>query len=143
MKYSIFYLALLVLTLPFLSNCSKNNPDTVIPNVYVDVQLNINEPSSFTLQPIGGWIYYTGGSLGLLVYRANLDEFKCYDRHSTYDVNNWCTVAVDSTGFTLVDTCSGSEFTIFDGTVTKGPATIPLKQYQTTFDGTYITITNQ
>ncbi len=143
MKHSILLSAILLLTLPFFSNCSKNNPNTVIPNVYVDVQLNINEPSSFDLQPVGGWMYYNGGSNGLLVYRANLDEFKCYDRQSTYEVNNWCTVQVDSTGFTLIDTCSHSEFSIFDGTVSKGPATIPLKQYPTSFDGTYIRITNQ
>ena len=143
MKYSIFKLALLIGTLLFFAHCSKNNPNTVIPNVYVDAQLNINEPSSFNLQPIGGWLYINGGSNGLIVYRANLDEFKCFDRHSTYNVDGWCQVHVDSTGFILADTCSGSQYSIFDGTVTKGPATIPLKQYPTTFDGTYIYITNQ
>ena len=143
MRKSLTFLVIAMLSLPFFSNCSKNNPNTVIPNVYVDVQININEPSSFNLQPIGGYLYHIGGANGLLVYRVSLDEFKCFDRQSTYEPENWCNVDVDSTGFYLNDTCSNSQFSIFDGTVTKGPATIPLKQYQTTFDGTFITITNQ
>lgn len=143
MKFSIFKISLILLALPFFSHCSKNNPNTVIPNVFIDVQLNINEPSSFNLGPIGGWIYINGGSNGLIVYRADLDDFKCFDRHSTYNVSDWCQVRVDSTGFVLEDTCSGSEFSIFDGNVIKGPASIPLKQYPTTFDGTFITISNQ
>lgn len=143
MRFSVFHLALLLLTLPFFSHCSKNSPNTVIPSVPVDVQLNINEPSSFNLGPIGGWLYLNGGSNGLIVYRADLNDFKCFDRHSPYNVNDYCQVYVDSSGFVLLDSCSGSEFSIYDGNVLKGPATIPLKQYPTTFDGTFITITNQ
>ena len=143
MKLSHFKLAILLFSASFFSNCSKNNPNTVIPNVYVNIVLNINEPSSFELQPIGGFIYVNGGSNGLIVYRTGLDQFNCYDRHSTYNVNDWCQVEVDAARFKLIDTCSSSEFSIFDGSVIKGPATIPLKQYPTTFDGTYISITNQ
>ncbi len=142
MKTSVLKIGLALLLLPLFSDCSKNNPNDVIPNVYVDVTININEPSSFDLQPIGGWIYVSGGSNGLLVYRANFDEFNCYDRHSTYNVNQFCKVEVDSTGFKLLDPCSGSEFSIFDGSVVKAPATISLKRYSTNFDGTYIYIRN-
>ncbi|MGB0390710.1 MAG: ubiquinol-cytochrome c reductase iron-sulfur subunit [Salibacteraceae bacterium] len=143
MKISILKLSLVLLALPFFSHCSKNNPNTVIPNVFVDVQININEPSAFDLGPIGGYLYLNGGSNGLIVYRADLNEFKCYDRHSPHNVDDWCQVSVDSTGFVLQDPCSGSEFSIFDGSILKGPSTIPLKQYPTTFDGTYILISNQ
>lgn len=123
------------------SNCSKDS-NTVIPNAYVDVQININEPSSFELQPIGGWLYANGGSNGLIIYHANLDEYICYDRHSTFNVSEWCQVAVDSSNFKMIDACSKSEFSIFDGSVIKGPATIPLKRYPVSFDGTYIVIRN-
>lgn len=142
MNFNIFKFALVLMVLPFFSNCSNNTPNTVIPNVYVEVLLNINEPSSFDLQPIGGWLYYNGGSNGLIIYRAGSTDFKCFDRHSTYKVDDYCQVSVDSSGFKLVDTCSGSEFSIFDGSVIKAPANIPLKQYPTSFDGTYITIRN-
>lgn len=137
---AIFGVALLIL--PMFSNCSKNNPNDVIPNVYVDVTININEPSSFDLQPIGGWIYVAGGSKGLIVYRANIDEFNCYDRHSTYNADQFCRVDVDSNGFKMTDPCSASEFSIYDGSVIQGPANISLKRYPTTFDGTYIYIRN-
>jgi len=142
MRFNIFKFALVLMVLPFFSNCSKDNPNNVIPNVYVEVLLNINEPSSFDLQPIGGWLYYNGGSNGLIIYRAGENDFKCFDRHSPYKVDDWCQIIVDPTGFKLVDPCSGSEFSIFDGSVIKTPATIPLKQYPTSFDGTYITIRN-
>lgn len=142
MKLHIITLSISLLFLTLFSNCTTDNSLNVIPNVSVDATLNINEPSSFNLQPIGGWVYYNGGSNGLIVYHVNQDEFRCFDRHSTYNVDNWCQVKVDSSGFTLVDTCSLSEFSIFDGSVTKGPATIPLKQYTTTYDGTFIYIRN-
>lgn len=142
MRRHHFIFAIIILTMPFFSNCAKENPNNVVPNVYVDVILNINEPSSFNLQPIGGWMYYNGGSNGLIIYHANAEEFKCFDRQSTYNVSDWCQVSIDSTGFVLADTCSGSQFSIFDGSVLRAPATIPLKQYYTTFDGTFITIRN-
>jgi Rieske Fe-S protein len=134
--------SLVVVGLLFLGSCSKNNSANVIPNVLVDVVININEPSSFELQPIGGWVYVNGGSRGLLVYHANEDEFICYDRHSTYDVNAYCQTNVDSTGFKILDPCSGSVFSIFDGNPIQGPATIGLKSYPTSFDGTYLVIRN-
>ncbi len=143
MNINLFKLVIILSFFPFFSECSKNNPNTVIPNVFVDVNININEPSSFDLQPIGGWLYINGGSNGLVIYHSNVDEFKCFDRHSTYNVDAWCKVNVDSTGFKLVDPCSGSEFSVLDGSVIKAPATIGLKQYPTTFDGTFITIRNQ
>jgi hypothetical protein len=124
-------------------SCNNNNANTVIPNIYVDVLINIQEPSSFALQPLGGYLYHPGGSGGLIVYHAEPDKFVCFDRHSTFNPSGFCSVNVDSSGFKLVDTCSTSEFSIFDGSVIKGPATIPLKQYITTFDGTYIQISNQ
>jgi len=141
MNINILKIAFAFVLLLGFSNCSKNS-NTVIPNAYVDVQININEPSSFELQPIGGWLYVNGGSNGLIIYHANLDEYICYDRHSTYNVNDWCKVAVDSSNFKMIDECSKSEFSIFDGSVIKGPATIPLKRYPVNFDGIYITIRN-
>lgn len=124
-------------------NNTGQHPNSVIPNVYVDVLINVQEPSSFGLQPLGGYLYHVGGSNGLIIYHAEPDRFVCFDRHSTYNPNSWCAVNVDSSGFKLIDTCSMSEFSIFDGGVIKGPATVPLKQYTTTYDGTYIQITNQ
>ena len=143
MNIQILKLAFAMILVLTFAHCNKNNANNVIPNALVDVTINIYEPSSFQLQPIGGWIYANGGSNGLLIYHANLDEYLCYDRHSTYNVNDWCQVSVDSTNFKLIDPCSNSEFSIFDGSAIKGPATIPLKRYPVTFDGTYISIRNQ
>lgn len=142
MNINTFKIALAVAFIFVFSGCSKNNPNNVIPNAYVDVTLNIYEPSSFELEPIGGWIYHPGGSNGLIIYHANVDDYICYDRHSTYNVSEWCQVEVDSSNFKLIDPCSLSEFSIFDGSVIKAPASIPLKRYPVVFDGTYIVIRN-
>lgn len=125
-----------------LVGCNNNQTQEVIPYAYVELILNIDEPSSFELQPIGGYIYHPGGSNGLIIYHADLDVFRVYDRHSTYNVNSYCQVSVDPAGFKLIDDCGTSEFSLFDGSVLKGPAQHPLKQYRVTFDGTFISIRN-
>ena len=122
--------------------CSKDNDNFGIPLVFVNLRLNVNNPSFFNLSVTGGWEYVAGGSRGILVYRARPNEFMAYDRHSTYNVEAGCRVEVDSTNFGVEDPCSGSRWSIFDGSVIQGPAAMPLKPYQTFFDGTFLTISN-
>jgi Rieske Fe-S protein len=79
-----------------------------------------------------------------LIYRKTQNEFMAYDRTCTYlpaDANE--TVSVE-TNNTLIasDAHCGSKFQITDGTVNKGPATLPLKTYQTSFDGNLLHIYN-
>lgn len=80
--------------------------------------------------------------MGLLVYRYNSELFKAYDRHSPYDVDRYCQLYVDSTNIIVRDSCSGSAFLLVDGSIANGPATQPMKEYNTTFDGDILTITN-
>jgi hypothetical protein len=116
-----------------MTSCRRNN--TQIPYAPVDVYININNPSYYTLQAVGGWVYYSAGSRGLIIYRRNTDEFAAYDRHSPYLPDDGCTVAVDSSNITATDPCSGSKWLLYDGSVTNGPAVFPLLGYQATFDG--------
>ena len=51
-------------------------------------------------------------------------------------------VQVMKDNFSLVDSVSGSQWRIFDGTVIKGPAQWSLRLYGTTFDGTTLRIRN-
>ncbi len=125
-----------------LASCKKEDTNNYIPYVTVDLVININNPSNFHLQPVGGWGYFSGGSRGIVVYHLSQDEFMAYDRHSPYQPENGCQVNVDSTSFSLIDPCSGSKFSLVNGGVEQGPATLPLKQYRTSFDGTYLRVTN-
>lgn len=122
--------------------CSKNQTDYGIPLVYVERQINVNNPAFFNLSVVGGWEYVAGGSRGILVYRSGPSQFNAYDRHSTYEIDNNCRVEVDSTNISAVDPCSGSRWSIIDGSVLEGPAAMPLKPYATRFDGTFLYISN-
>lgn len=122
--------------------CKNKNNDTV-PTTLVELNLYINNPSYVKLSTVGGWLYVNGGVRGILVYRSSTSEFKAYDRNCTYQSADACaTLFVDNTDIMAVDTCCGSQFLIVDGSIIKGPAAVPLKQYNTTFDGSLLHIYN-
>lgn len=102
-----------------------------------------SSPSFVALNAVGGWLYVAGGAKGILIYRKSNSEFMAYDRNCTYQPSDACAqVEVDSSNLIARDSCCGSEFLITDGTVLKSPAALPLKQYQTTFDGNTLHIFN-
>lgn len=127
--------------------CGNQNPGN-IPNVPVDITLNIFDPSFQDLQGVGGYAFIPGGSRGIVVYRVSIDQFNAYERHCTYDADNPCgKVSLDESGVMLVDDdCNeegcGSKFNIIDGSVIQGPALYPLLQYNTYFDGVVLRIYN-
>jgi hypothetical protein len=124
------------LGLLFLVSC--NEEDYPIPNVPVNVMINLDLPSYNVLNAPGGFVYVNGGSRGIVVYR-NFDQFVALDRHSTFNSQDPCAIVQvnPDNNFELIDTCSGSIFSIMSGVVTKGPAKFGLKQYNTTWDGAY------
>lgn len=107
-----------------------------IPNVPVNISINLDLPSYQTLNAPGGYAYVNGGSRGIVVYR-NFDEFVALDRHSTYNHEDPCAVVeVDSINiFELVDTCSGSRYSIQSGVVLQGPAQWGLRRYNSSWNG--------
>lgn len=137
MRNAIFIALLFLVTLPA---CRDNN--NVVPLVDVDFSININEPAFFELTNITGWIYVTGGSRGILIYRNNIDQFTAYDRHSPFEVENACRVDVLEDDFTVQDPCSDSSWALLDGTILSGPTTWPLKQYNTQFNGSILRVFN-
>ena len=123
----------------FLTNSCDEDKKYPIPNVPVNVQLNLDLPSYQPLNSPGGYAYVNGGSRGLVVYR-NFDEFVALDRHSTYNSEDACAVVSVNPDniFELIDTCSGSRFSIMNGGVLEGPAKWGLKRYTAYWDGGYI-----
>lgn len=114
-----------------------------VPYTLVDIQFNVNNPAYVDIQVPGGWVYISGGSRGIIVYRRTMDEFVALDRHCTYQPENLCQVHVDDSQVMARDTvCCGSGFLIMDGSVTQGPAAIALKSYNTTFNGSILRIYN-
>jgi len=125
-----------------IGGCKKDNNNGV-PITPVDIYLYTNNPSFVNLNGVGGWVYITGGVRGILVYRKSPSEFMAYDRNCTYQSSDACaTVVVDATNILATDTCCHSKFSMYDGSVTQAPAGLPLKAYNTTFDGNVLHIYN-
>lgn len=124
----------------FLS-CDKNNTvqnTDFFPPVLVDFYVNLSLPDAAALQFNGGYIYRTGvGYRGIIIYNM-FDNYTAFDRTCPYKVDSACSyVSVDSSATkmrcgqykpTFVKCCD-SEFNMTDGSVHKGPASRPLKQY--------------
>ena len=120
-----------------LTSCKEKEPYP-IPNIPVNISINLDLPSYQSLNSPGGWVYIPGGSRGIVVYR-NFDEFVALDRHATYESDNNCAIVnVDTINyFILNDSCSSSQYNIIDGTVVTGPAKWGLKRYNASWDGAY------
>ncbi len=130
------------LILMSIAACKKDT-DNGVPITPVDIYLYTNNPSFVNLNGVGGWVYVTGGVRGILVYRKSPSEFMAYDRNCTYQSSDACaTVVVDATNILATDTCCHSKFSMYDGSVTQAPAGLPLKAYNTTFDGNVLHIYN-
>ena len=132
-----------ILLIPcILLGCSKDD-DGYIPLVNVNITIHTNDPAFNIISVPGGWTYVNGGSRGIIIYRVSNDKFNAYDRHCTYETSNSCgLVSVDASNITGLDDCCSSKFLLTDGSVTKGPASLPLKQYSTSFDGQVLRIFN-
>lgn len=127
----------------FLVGSCKKNETNGVPVAAVDIYIYANNPSFINLNAVGGWVYITGGVRGILVYRKSTSEFMAYDRNCTYQSTDACaTVVVDATNIIATDTCCHSKFSIYDGSVLQAPAVLPLKAYNTTFDGNVLHIYN-
>ena len=125
-----------------LAACKKDKPGGV-PLTPLDISINVNNPSYADIAVPGGWLYLTGGSLGLIVYRAGVDDFVVLDRHCPYQTGELCRVIVDESEIIARDTtCCHSAFLITDGSVVEGPAALNLQRYNTTFNGTILRIYN-
>ncbi len=123
------------------SGCKKDKSE--VPNTQVDIYVYTSSPQYNHLNTPGNWAYVTGGVRGIIVYRRSIEEFKAYDRSCTYQPANSCEiVSIDSTNIFAVDACCGSKFQIIDNTVVNGPASQPLREYNTHYDGNTLHIYN-
>jgi nitrite reductase/ring-hydroxylating ferredoxin subunit len=121
----LLLLTVSIICVSFFS-CGKANP---VPSTSFSFQADIN-PQYSALNVAGGYVYVSGyGVAGLLIYRSQFHGIVAYDRCSTYQAEKKCAVTVDDTGLQAVDPCSGSKFSLEDGTPVKAPATQALRSY--------------
>lgn len=132
---------LLIVFILFFTACGKDR--NVIPNVLVDITVNINNPGYINLTVTGGNMYFSGGSRGIICFRKSTDEFIAFDRHCPYEPEESCGIlSVQSDNVTMRCACCASTFSLFDGSLQSGPAFQPVRIYKTEFDGTILRIYN-
>jgi hypothetical protein len=140
---------LAILLILSICSCKKksktqSNANNPVPNIPVNFTVYPNDPLNFKVQSIGGWMYIDNiGINGVIIYRKSQEEFVAIERTSSYLPDNAAAkvkVAIDN--YTLKDTISGSQWRIFDGTVTKGPAEWALRLYGTSYNGNSLVIKN-
>lgn len=126
----------LLFVIIFAAGCREDDDNLRVPRVETNIQINLNLPQYQALLSPGGWVYQTGGSRGIIVYRVNIDEFAAFDRHCPFNVPDACQVEVDEeSGITAIDnSCCGSTFEIITGNVVEGPAEIGLSRFNTQFN---------
>ena len=129
MKPQVQLLALVLLIFVVCTSCRDRNRN--IPFIQTDFELNLNLPTYQNLNVPTGWIYVSGGSRGIIIYRHTQDQFVAFDRHSTFEVDAGCQVDVLEDNITIEDPCSGSQWLIIDGSVMNGPAEVGLEPYRT------------
>jgi nitrite reductase/ring-hydroxylating ferredoxin subunit len=130
MKYAILIAFIAIFSL----SCGKSSDP--VPNVGVDFEAPLTDPRLAKLNVSGGSVIVNGyGVAGLIIYHEIDGSYAAYDRCSSYKPENRCAVTIDTSGFTVTDPCSGSKFSLIDGTPVKGPATTALKSY-------YVTVAN-
>lgn len=122
-----------------LQSCDRNNN---IPDVYVQFQIPLSE-----IGGIGQAIYTNEnyGVKGIIIYHEGFNNYLAYERACSYAPQESCEkVELDNllAPSFLIDSCCGSIFFLSDGTPTAGPASLPLKQYYTSTDGSYLYISN-
>lgn len=147
-----FFLFAVVLTIS-MSSCSKAKND-VIPDVYVNFTLDINDPEFVNLAAIGSdtvdaqtnnWGSGAAGfnGNGIIIYNGG-DAFYAYDRTCPHDYEvNGLSVRV-KIDFTIA-TCPecGTIYSLSaSGTPVSGAGQYPLKNYRTSFDGRYLRVWN-
>ncbi len=132
---------ILLLCLVFLS-CGKTNVGA-IPYVQVNFSAPLTDPRLSRLSAVGGAVTVAGyGLSGLIIYRSPSAGYVAYDRCSSYQPENRCAVTLDSPTLTATDPCSGSKFSLDDGSPVKAPATRYLRSYSVNVGNNQIFVTN-
>ena len=146
-KYVLILISLLV-----FAACKKTQ-QTIdpIPDVPVNITINMALPKYSHLLNANTFVFEDGGVKGVAIVHYKDEEYYAFERCCTYESSKSCAqIEVDSSimifrcGQTTTagfQKCCDSKF-LFDGSVFNGPATYGLKMYTLIKQGSLITVTN-
>jgi len=106
---------LLLFLLTSFFSCEKNNTNDILPNVDVNIVLDLNLPEYVQLKTPSDWVYVQGGLQGIIVQNTGIGNphYKAFERACP---NNDCTTPMNFDGsLKLKCTCDQSEYSIIDG----------------------------
>ena len=134
--YKAFFAIILIFSLLNITSCS-NREETVscFPSAPINVVLNLNLPTYFSLQNVGGWIYVNeqqAGTRGLIVVRSS-NGFKIYDRNPPHICPDLNTTLNVENNIKIVCPKDGAEWIMITGEPTK-IAQVPPKTYPYSYD---------
>jgi nitrite reductase/ring-hydroxylating ferredoxin subunit len=139
MKITIVLWALLAAC---FCSCGKGSASD-IPNVAVNFSAPLTDPRLTALHAGGGTVIVNDyGVAGLIIYKEFDGNYAAYDRCSTYNPQQRCAVNLDNNAISVTDPCSGSKFSLSDGSPVKGPATRALKSYYVSVGNNEIFVSN-
>ena len=142
------YLRLSVFLIAFLLPSCDDVNENPFPDVQVYFTVNLIVDNDVSVP--GNSIFFPGvGYGGIITYCFQYDQYYAFDATCTYEISPSCVVVKAENpqlcpclldNFILTCPCCGSEFSAIDGSILKGPASLPLKQYNVAVFNNYTTL---
>ena len=142
-------LSLLVGMSAVLISCNTTNVQYDIPEPFVSETVYLSDPSSFNLTVVGGQLLLANaGHNGILIYRRYFDQefydFAAYEVACPVHWTDGCGELLRSNGDLYFNCgCDEHQYQILDGQSMDTSYTLPVKEFNCSFDGVnIIQITN-
>ena len=134
---------LLLFLFLILFSCERNETNDILPNVPVNITLNLNLPQYQDLLIPNGWTTVNGGVKGILIQYIGVGNppYKAFDRACP---NNDCVSAmIFDESLKMKCPCDNSEYSIIDGSPqTSGYSNFAREYRVNLINPTTINITN-
>ncbi|TNE78933.1 MAG: hypothetical protein EP332_12695 [Bacteroidetes bacterium] len=150
-----FALLFSVIGLLLLEACQPDNGVTgeAIPNVPVNITVNLDLPNYTNLKIPGAFMYFEGGARGVVVIHNYDGDYYAFDRNCSFQPSSLCAqLWVDSTVTTqmkcgsysngVFEKCCDSRFELPSGFPLQGPAVNPMRNLFVSQQGNTLYITN-
>jgi len=128
-----------IISLIFITFIGCDDNDDWIPNVRVDITINLTQLADLGILQAR---YWPGGINGIIIFRLGDKEFNAFERTCPHKPSGNCVVEFDDVELFASCPCCGSEFDLIYGGLRKGPAKRPLKQYNTSVTDFWLHIRN-
>jgi len=152
----IGFLSVIITIISILSSCNKEND--VIPDVYVNFNIDLSDPQFIDLNGFTGtvtvdaktnnWGVNAAGYNGNgIIVHAGVDEFFAYDRTCPHEYSidgSSVKVNIDPSFsiYAICPECDTKYALSAGGTPASGVGRYPLKNYKTSVNGRYVTVWN-